>query len=93
MLLLILAGLLIIVASCAVMIGPTMALCRFGHGKTALTVAIANTSALVLDYRLNWESFRYPHWLFGAPTWLFPLTFLVGVAAIGAALKSILDGM
>ena len=93
MLLLILGGLLILVASCAVMIGPTMALCRFGHSKMALALAITTTSALVLDYGFNWESVRYPHWLFGAPTWLFPLTFLVGVGAIGAALKSILDGM
>ena len=35
------------------------ALCRFGHNKTALVVAIAMTSALVLDYVFNWQSVRY----------------------------------
>ena len=93
MLPLILAVIAIIVASCAAMIVPTMALCRFGYARTAMVVAIATTAALVLDYGFNWASLSYPHWLLGAPTWLFPLTFLVGIAAICVAVKAILDDM
>ena len=91
MLPLLLAVVAIVAASCAMMIVPTIALSRLGYAKTSLAVAIATTSAVLLDYLFNWDSVRYPHWLFGAPTWLFPLTFLVGLGAIGVAFKSILD--
>ena len=93
MLILILAAVGIIVGSCAVMIAPTVALSRMGYAKTSLAVAAATTSALILDYVCNWEAFRYPHWLLGAPTWLFPLTLLFGIGAIGVALKTIFDRM
>ena len=75
------------------MIVPTVALSRLGYAKSSLVVAVATTSALVIDYAYNWEGLRYPHWLLSAPTWLFPLTLLVGMAAIGVALRAILDRM
>ena len=76
----------IIAGCCAVMIVPAAILAKIGFGKASLLVALASTSALVVDYQYNWDAISYPHWLVGLPTWLFPFTFpagLVGVAVGG----------
>jgi len=76
---------------CAVMIGPTLILRRLGLAKMSLAAALAVTTALTVDYLYNWDGIEYPHWIYGLPTYLFPLTFLTGLVAIGMGFMAVVE--
>lgn len=67
---------------------PNILLARFGYARCSLIVAITMTIGLNVDFFYNFSWLRYPHWLMGLPTFVYPLSMAFAIGAVLLGIKA-----